>query len=236
MSKFTFLPEHFILSETGVLRQLESADCKEATIRDVDKIPRDREYIVMVPKDVEVSKEFLRCTPDNVVFVIDDGLYRPYSSASDKNVKATWSRKCFFIRDGFYRAFTDSRLPGLDLMNIFYDPLREIWRSDHLTLKEYFAKVMPKSSLESQPVAEHTDWNKCFESAFNAGLERRKKRVAEYLTKAVQVIPNMIENGKREQDFSCIPDDILEELNKQSPTNVKWVKNETGNVLLTITL
>lgn len=216
MSKFTFTPEHFIESETGILLQLESMYFKKASVVNPEKIPKDREYIVVVARNVKVSKKFLKDTPDNVVFVINDSRI---FCAADKNVRISQSRKCFYDRDGDKDAFTDSRFPGLLLRHLFYDGTS--WDGDNLTLVEYFERIMPKKSLDDSST---TKWDTLFENAFKKGLALKEEHIENYLTKSMEAIPEMIIHDQKEKKIDDIPDNIVKLLNEMGLKNVKWSK------------
>lgn len=222
---FTFIPEHFIASKNGVLRQLESARCEKARVNGVEHIPRDREYIVIVPKNVEVSKKFLRDTPNNVVFVIVGGI-----CANCKNIGATKCRKCFYVRTGCVNTFTDDRLPGLELSHVYYDVFG--WTGDNLTLVEYFKKVLPKPKLSDRmkEMTYESKWNTLFENAFKEGLEIREKSIEDYLNQSVKDIPKMIACCQKEKVYD-IPVCMIDSLNSIGLKNVKWFKRDDCVVL-----
>lgn len=226
---FVFTPSHFIRSRSGVLRHLEHLDStiEKVTVENPEQIPKDREYIVIVPCHMEISESFLRDTPANVIFIIGDGLGE-VMSASDTNVLATQSRKCFYIRTPGpyqYPTFSDRRFSNWHFRHLFYNG--EEWESDDLTFDEYFKKAITNQSV-TEP-----DWSTLFERAFEKGLELRKANIEHYMLNAIEAIPVMIKHGHKERDFFGISDDIMEELNKRCPTNVRWVKRE-DHVFLTI--
>lgn len=221
MSTFTFTSMHFIESRDGIMRQLESERFKEASCVDLHEIPRDREYIVIVPKRTKISRNLLRNSLVNVIFILDDC---GYSCASDKNVKATQSRKCFYIRMDSAGGFTDSRLPGLRLMHGFYKDSK--FFHDMLTLDEYFKRAISTPCSPDKPAT----CNALFESAFKKGYELRQNTIKSYLKNAIKSIPNMINDDQRELVFPGKPG-IIDELNARSPKNVKWFSRDDHIVL-----
>lgn len=137
---FVFTPEHFIRSSNGILNELESTDwtTKRASIINPWKIPRDKEYIVVVPGKISVSESLLKDTPDNVVFVVKDS---HGCSPTTDIVRSSRSFKCFYTRIHEY-AFSDRRFPGLRFRHIYYNGYT--WGHDDLTLEEYFRQVIPR--------------------------------------------------------------------------------------------
>lgn len=240
MSTFTFTPGHFISSNDGVLRELEYVDVVKATVVSPDLIPKDREYIIIVPQRVKVSKKLLCDTPDNVVFIINDSITFSYIFSPDNNIRDTKSHKCFYIHHG-NTAFTDSRLLGLELKHIYYSGIK--WCADDLTLSEYFERVMPKKDFVTETdnrskISEQVsakNWDTLFENAFKEGYKLREEYSDSYLERAIKAIPNMIKYGKREQVFILYADDdLLEVLNEKSPKNVKWSRSSTDHTMLSI--
>lgn len=241
MPKFVFSAQYFIRSRDGVLRHLEGSSFTKVSVFQIDQIPTYREYIVYVPKDTKVSKKFLKDTPANVVFVIDDE--NGSLCASDDNIKATQSRKCFYIRKSDGDTFTDGRFPGLYLQHLIHNG--HAWECDYLTFAGYFDKVISKTlsvkvSQQRRDAImkqlESTNWHEPFENALVKGLELQEKSIENYLKKAIEVIPKMVEQGKYEMNFYEISDVIVNELSKYSPENVKWVRKANGNVFLVVSI
>lgn len=213
----------FLESENGIIRDIcrlagSNRSAKLDVLIEVSvKVPADKDYIILVPRNACLEEHCLTRVPANVAFLFED-CDDHFSKETILKVK---SHMCFTYSPDA-NATDDPRLPGWKIKHIVCkdDSLVE----DDLTISDYFA-------IDRTPES----WDDLFGKAFREGYALRQQDISMLLKEALTIVPQMVRTFETERVMcESVNPNIVKILNSYNITSITWKHGPAGELVLII--